>query len=137
MADLALIRQGLADNLSAIDGLHVTAYLISKPLLPAAEIEPAGTTYDIAGSRGLDRWKFLVRVFVGLTSDKHAQQRLDLMLAGSGDGSVKEAIEADTTLGGTVDDLRVTSVSGYRIYGAEKASPVLGAEWAIEVLSTP
>lgn len=136
MAALATIRAGIAANLSTISGLNASAYVRSKPPLPAAEVEPDGTTYDLAMGRGLDRMKMRVRVFVGLISDTGAQKRLDLMLASTGATSVKTAIEADRQLGGAVADLRVTGVSGYRIYGADGPSPVLGAEWDIEVLTS-
>jgi hypothetical protein len=136
MAALAAIREGLADNLAAISGLHASAYVRSKPPLPAAEVEPAGTTYDLAMGRGLDRFDMRVRVFVGLVSDNAAQKRLDLMLASTGATSVKTALETDRTLAGAASDLRVTSCSGYQIYGADGPSPVLGAEWTVEVLTS-
>ena len=42
-------------------------------------------------------------------SERTGQDKLDKYLSGSGDYSIKAAIEADRTLDGSVDTLRVTS----------------------------
>ncbi|MBX5461640.1 MAG: hypothetical protein IRZ28_11190 [Steroidobacteraceae bacterium] len=131
---MADIRTGLAANLAPIPGLQESPWLLSNPTPPAAEIQPDEVDYDQALGRGLDRWRFTVRVFAGFTSDVGAQKLLDLMLAPSGPRSVKAALESDCTLGGKVDDLRVTRCSGYRLYGRDGGPSVLGAEWQVEVL---
>lgn len=142
MADPALLRAGLAANLATIDGLQENAYLLTNPTPPAAEIEPAPIEYDLAMQRGLDKWQFIVRVFVGMTSDVGAQKRLDTFMQSDGDTSIKAALESDPTLGGAADDLIVTKCSGYKIFAREIATasgrgsaggPLLGAEWTVEV----
>lgn len=132
MATLKDIRAGLAANLEAIQGLQVSAYALSNPTAPCVEIVPADIEYDGAFGRGHDSWTVTVRVFVGMASDVGAQKRLDLHLASSGADSVKAAVESDATLGGAVDDCRVTTATGYRVYGAE--GRLLGAEWTVEAI---
>lgn len=134
-ATLAQIRTGLAANLASITGLAQSAYVLSNPTPPAAEIEPGAVEYDQAFGRGHDRWAMTVRVFVGLTTDIGAQKRLDTYLAPSGATSVKTALESDLTLGGTVQDLHVTGCSGYRVYPRQGQAPVLGAEWQLTVIT--
>src|SRR4051794_6804851 len=103
MASLTEIREALAANLDTLPELQVSPYLLSNPTPPSAEVQPGVTDYDLAGSRGLDRWRFTVRVFVGMTTDIGAQKRLDRMLASSGTESVKQALESDSTLAGAAD----------------------------------
>lgn len=131
MTSLEDIRKGLAQNLSAIPNLQTSPYLLGTPTPPAAEVVPGAIDYDLAMGRGLDRWRLTVRVFVGLTTDRGAQVRLDRMIASAGPQSVKQALEADCSLNGTVDDLRVVNCSGYRQYGDQQ--PILGCEFEVEV----
>lgn len=135
MAALSDIREGLAATLKPIPGLHESAYLLSNPTPPAAEIQPSETEYDHAFGRGCDEWTFVIRVFVGATSDIGAQKRLDGMLASSGASSIKAAVEADPTLGGVVEDLRVTRCTGYRVFAREGGAGVLGAEWEVSIVA--
>lgn len=129
------IRQGLADALEPIPRLNQSAYLLSQPTLPQAEIEPGEIAYDLTFARGFDRYTLTIRVQVGMASNIGAQKTLDRMLAPAGDYSVKAAVEADLTLGGACEDLRVTECTGYRVYVREGGPPALGAEWRVEVFA--
>jgi len=133
MGSIASIRAGLASNLSAIDGLQVSAYALSNPTAPCVEIVPASVDYDQALQRGMDTIRMTVRVFVGMAQDIGAQKQLDLYLEGAGATSVKAAVEANSTLGGACSDLRVVNTTGYRVYGAD--SRLLGAEWEVEIIT--
>ena len=63
--------------------------------------------------RGLDQASVDVFVIVQRISERTGQEKLDAFLAGSGNGSIKTALESDRTLGGLVDTLRViTAESG-------------------------
>lgn len=123
----------LAASLEPIDGLQESPFLLSNPTPPCAEIAPAPIEYDKAFARGTDLIKLIVRVMVGITLDVAAQRRLDQFLATSGPNSIKEALESDGTLGGTVDDVNVTDCSGYRIFKREGGASLLGAEWTVEI----
>jgi hypothetical protein len=136
VASLTDIREALADSLSVIPGLNQSAYLLSNPTPPCAEVQPGETEYDLAMHRGLDRWTLTVRVMVGASTDQGAQRLLDKMIESSGALSVKAAVEADSTLGGACSDCSITRCTGYRLITREGQSPLLGAEWIVEVLAT-
>lgn len=132
MSELGEVREALASNLDeGTEDFQVSAYLLGSPTPPAIEIMPGKLVFDKASSRGLDEWLLTVRAFVGTTTDKGAQKRLDSLISGQG---LKAAAESDRTLGGLVNDLHVTECSGYRIYKREGSAPVLGAEWTVRVL---
>jgi hypothetical protein len=138
-ATLTAIRSGLKANLdplTAVEGMQISAYLLSSPTPPAIQIYPAETEYDLAMGRGLDRWTLTVQAFFALTSDVGSQVSLDALLAPAGPLSVKQAVESDSTLGGLVDDLSVVSCTGYRVYVRDSGGPVLGAEWEVQVLAS-
>ena len=135
MATMEALREALAVNLAGIPGLQQSAYMLGNPTPPCAEVMPATIDYDVTMHRGLDRWNFTVRVYVGATTDIGAQKRLDLMLDSAGTYSVKAAVESDRKLGGDAADLRVKTCSGYRIYERQGGGALLGAEWNVEVLA--
>lgn len=133
MPTLTEVREGLATNLNTISGLQASAYMLANATPPSAEVMPSEIEYDRAFQRGLDKWMLTVRVMVGSASDIGAQKKLDAFLAPSGSSSVKAAIEADDTLGGDVEGLRVTACTGYRLIGRDGQGPALCAEWTVEV----
>jgi hypothetical protein len=133
---VAQIREGLAANLAGIAGVQVSAYMLANPTPPTIHVYPGQIEYDGAMIRGVDRWTMIVQAFVGLVSDIGAQVKLDTFIAPSGAGSVKAGLEADRTLGGLVQSLRVTECSGERVYVREGAGPVLGAEWQVQILAS-
>lgn len=135
MADIADIREGLAANLRAIPELQSSGYLLANPTPPTAEVFPSDIDYDEAMGRGHDMNVFTVRVFVAEVTDIGSQQQMDAYLASAGDRSVKEKLEADRTLGGACQFLRVTGCTGYRRTVMEGRGPVLAAEWRVEVLA--
>lgn len=134
-ASLTEIREGLAEALSAVAGMQVSAWMLSNPTPPAAHVYPDETEYHRAMQNGAEGWTLIVEAFVASNSEIGAQQRLDKMLASSGAESVKEALEADGTLGGIVSDVTVTRTTGYRQYQLPAGQgPALGAQWTVEVL---
>ena len=135
MATIAQIREGIATNLATIADVQVSAYMLAQPTPPAIHVLPGEISYDRASARGLDEVMMLVQAFVAFSSDIGAQKRLDTMLAPSGAGSVKAAIESDPTLGGTVSDLHVRSASGYRSLLVEGRGLVLVVEWTVYIMA--
>jgi hypothetical protein len=133
MAELGEIREALADALSVLPDAQVSAYFLHQPTPPAMHIYPGPMTYDVAFGRGLDLWTFQIQAFVPLTSDIAAQRRLDEWLNAEGSTSIKQAAEADKTLGGLVADLRVISHGGYAPVSIEGRGLMLMAEWTVEV----
>lgn len=137
MSDLAEIRQGLADALAPLneDGswISIYPYMRAEPNPPCIQVMPSEVQYDVAGSRGGDAVYMTIQAFVVANFDTAAQVQLDRLLAGSGPLSIKTLVEADATLGGKVDDLRVTESTGYQVYMLRPGRPVLGADWTVQV----
>lgn len=136
MATLTAIRAGLATALTAaIQNAQCSGYVLANPQTPAFDIYLGETYYDQAANRGLDRWSMRVRALVADSLDIGSQQLLDSFCAPSGAQSVKAALEADLTLGGVVDALQVTGLSGYRKVSAFNRNDIfyMSAEWTVEV----
>ena len=143
MADLAAIRAGIRDLLfSAFPASNVTGYLLVNSWTPAFEVEigNAGVVYDTAMQSGLDEWMFTIRGLAGQNLDLPAQMQLDAWFTTPGTSaspSVKWALEQDRTLGSTVSDSDVLTVSQVRSYTpiATPGSSFFGAEWTLRVIA--
>jgi hypothetical protein len=134
MATITQIRLGLKTNLDKLTGWQVSAYALANPTPPAIQILPGEVIYDQAMHRGLDQVTMLVQAFVQLAADIASQTRLDQLLDPTGPNSLKTTVEADPTLGGTVDDTSVTDATGYQV--AQGANgPVLVCGWSVQVLA--
>jgi len=66
--------------------------------------------------RGADQATITVRVMVARYDDRAALRKLRDFMAGKGAESVMDAIELDRTLGGTVDDSKIVSMRGNRLF---------------------
>jgi hypothetical protein len=133
--NLAAVRAGLAANLGALSNLQTSAYMLAEPTPATAHVVVGDVAYDRAMGRGLDEQTMKVQVFVGLVSDRASQVNLDTYLAGSGSGSVKQALESDPTLGGAAQDVTVKSATGPQILLRPDGTSLLMAEWTIQVLA--
>ena len=103
------VREGLKANLQAIKGMRVYDLIPSPAVAPAAVVGQLDFTFDLNNARGLDQANLDVVVLVQRFTERTGQNELDKYLAGSGDYSIKAAIESDLTLGGACNTLRVTS----------------------------
>ena len=106
---ISQIRDGIKKNISSIDGLRTYDIVPDVIVPPCVVVGQLDFTFDLNNSRGLDQANLDVFVIVQRFSERAAQDKLDKYLAGSGDNSIKAAIESDRTLGGACDTLRVTS----------------------------
>jgi hypothetical protein len=104
--------------------LDTTANVTVYPKAPGAVNIPAGGAAAVVmpatgqfltfgSSVGSDDLAFRVLVLVASADDPLAQDTLDDYLDGSGATAVKAAVEADPTLGGTVDYAVVEGVGDY------------------------
>ena len=132
-ADISDVRVALASALRVIPGMQVSAWQMANATPPCAQITRGPVEYDQAMHGGVHRPNFTVTAYVALVSDQGAQRLLDRYLAADGDLSVKQALEADTTLGGLVQDLHVTGATGEQPYARDQGGPVLGSDWSVEV----
>jgi hypothetical protein len=103
------VRDAIKANLQTITNLRVYDLIPDVIVPPCAVVGQLDFTFDIDNMRGLDQASIDVYVIVQRISERSGQDKLDLLLAGSGNGSIKTAIESDRTLGGLVDTLRVIS----------------------------
>ena len=133
MSDISAIREALASSLLTIPGMQISAWQLANATPPCAQISRGPVDYDQAMQGGVHRPNFTVTAYVALVSDQGAQRLLDRYLAADGDLSVKQAIEADRTLGGLVQDLHVTGATGEQPYARDQGGPVLGSDWTVEV----
>lgn len=135
-----MIRPAIGVNLAHLieaEDLQFTPYMLAEPTPPTVQVLGSGDIfYDVAMQRGGDQNEVIVQAFVSLVADIAGQMKLDRLLMSSGDSSMKEAIERDTTLGGNVDDLRVVRSSGHTIYRTKQNEQVIGSTWYVQVEST-
>ena len=103
------IREGIKQNLSSIEGLRCYDLVPDVIVPPCVVVGQLDFTFDLNNARGLDQANLDVFVIVQRFSERTGQDKLDTYLAGSGDKSIKAAIESDRTLGGACNTLRVTS----------------------------
>lgn len=138
MAKIRDIRRGIAANvLAALPQSQCTGYLLENPQSPAFEVEFSGIEYEGAMARGLDTYEFTIRGLASSTVlDSQAQQILDLWLESTGSTSIKAALEADRTLGGSANDAEVIRVGPIREFSpiSSPGTKYYGAEWTLRVL---
>jgi len=114
MATNAAIRDGIADRLDTITGLHVHRVWPGQLNAPAAVVSRRQTRFDQTFD-GVDDFTFAVTLFVQFANDRVAQEQLDGYLSVAGASSVVAAIDGDPTLGGVVDFARVTTAEQERL----------------------
>lgn len=135
MPSLYEIRAELKTRLATIAGLRTFGFVPDQLPVPAAFVGALESVdFDTTMQRGCDRWLIPVRVGVSRATDRAAQAALDTYLAGSGERSIKAALEGDATLGGTAYTVRVQSAAKYGVF-EHAGAQYLGAEWLVEVIA--
>jgi|SRR5215471_14857917 len=134
MADLGAIRQGMANALEAITDVQVSPVLLADPTPPLLQVYPAEVTFDGAANRGMDEFEFVVEAVMPFSTDIGSQVELDKLMAGSGPRSVKQALEADDSLGGTCQDVQVTRISDYGVAQRPDGLAVLACRFYVHGL---
>jgi len=144
VSTLVEIAEGLAAALQpvkdVIDDLQVYPYWLLNPTPPAIDIYPGDPFQDGTGFDPAKKALFwTVRARVTTADQDNSQINLLSMLDPVLATSVEQALIADPTLGGLVDDVTVVNEfpTGYREYVADTAvnGRLLGAEWRVEVLT--
>jgi hypothetical protein len=130
------VRTRLKTALQAITGLRVMDYVPDSTNVPTnnafAVVGQLSMNYDYTLNRGFDFATCNIIVMVGRMSEKDGQARLDGLLSSSGSTSIKQAIEADVTLGGALQTLRVVSASPGTITSA--SIDYLSYQYAVELI---
>jgi len=130
------VRTNLKTALQAITGLRVMDYVPDSTNVPTnnayAVVGQLSMNYDYTLNRGFDFATCNIIVMVGRMSEKDGQARLDGLLSSSGSTSIKRAIEADVTLGGALQTLRVVSASPGTITSA--SIDYLSYQYAVELI---
>ncbi len=107
---ISSLRGGAATALDTIAAIRTVYDYIpdTAPATPSAIVGNVSIDWDDANARGLDAATFSVYVVVSRMSERSGADTLDSLLAGSGAGSVKTALEAGGNLGGSCSTMRVT-----------------------------
>jgi hypothetical protein len=135
MADIQLIRQGLATNLATIPGLRTSVDIPDNPNPPMAMIQLVRADYHQDFRNGMTEYTFAVQVVVGRQDDRTAQRKLDAYCNSDSVSSVKRAIESNRNLGGNAFDTVVTQMSSYGSVLVNDTT-YLAAEFAVRVLAS-
>jgi len=106
--NLSDIRKGLLGQLALVRGLRVSEHVPEQVNPPAAIITRAEVDYTQNMSGGLTEWSMQVQLIAGRMADQQSQRQIDAWLSWDGDQSVRQALEADRTLGGNCQTSRVT-----------------------------
>ena len=109
ITNISGVRDALGKNLETINGLRVYDTIPDVVVPPCAVVGQLDFTFDVNNMRGLDQASVDIFVIVQRFSERAGQDKLDNLLAGTGNGSIKTALESDRSLGGLVDTLRVIS----------------------------
>lgn len=134
MAALTDISEGLKNALLNIDGVRAFDYVPDQLPVPCGVVTPESVEYDTTMRRGADTYLMNVSMIVARATDRWAQSALAGYVAGSGDSSVKAAIEADPTLGGVAQTLRVTRAGSISRYQQGDVT-YLVVEFTVEVIA--
>ena len=130
------VRTNLKTALSTITGMRIFDYVPDSTNIPTnnafAIVGQLTMNYDFTLNRGFDSASCQIIVVVGRMSEKDGQSRLDGLLASSGSTSIKTAIEADKTLSGAVQTLRVVSASPGTITSAN--IDYLSYQYSVELI---
>ena len=94
---LADVMYQLANALEGIPGLQVDPHPVGKVVVPQAIVSyPTDIVFDETYSRGMDRMELNVILVVGKTIDIATRTAISAYCDGSGDQSIKAALEDGT-----------------------------------------
>jgi|DEB3_MinimDraft_2_1074329.scaffolds.fasta_scaffold38726_2 ABC-type xylose transport system substrate-binding protein len=108
---VSTVRDNLKTQLSSISGLRIYDTVPDSINTPAAVVGMLDMDFDATMNRGYDRATLDVILITGRMSERSAQNTLDTYLSGSGNSSIKTVVEANKTLSGAVQTLRVTAAT--------------------------
>jgi len=133
----AEIADALADALSDLTGtedIEVASRMVFSPGQAQIDIYPADPAEEDVtfGPESRTHW-WTIRMRTATADGESVQDFLLASRAPAGDGSVREALLTDPTLGGLVDNIQIQGPSGYRFYSdpSGSATRYVGQEWKV------
>lgn len=105
------VRDNLKTQLATISGMRCYDTIPDSINVPAAIVGMLDFEFDMSMLRGADKATLDIIVVTGRMSERSAQNALDSYLSGSGATSVKTVVEANPTLSGACQTLRVTTAT--------------------------
>jgi hypothetical protein len=131
--NIADVMDELGTALGTIPELRVFPYWADRVTPPAAVVAwPDPLTFDATMGRGLDRMTIPVIVMVGAFNSRTTRDAMAKYLAGSGDMSVKQAIERHHTNAYDSVRVRTAEVNSYTVGGTE----LLAATFDVDLIGT-
>lgn len=79
--------------------------------------------------------QFAVRVMAGSLGDERAEELLDELIEPEGERSVKQLLEADSTIDGLVIDATVTRCTGWQTFPHPDGTAAIGATWTVNTIT--
>lgn len=111
-ATVSAVKAGLATRLQTITGLRTFNEQPAQVNAPIGFANLDAIVYHRTMRTSMVEMQFTVSVIVSRADERTGMASVDAYTSPTGDKSVKQAIEADRTLGGIVDDLQVESATG-------------------------
>lgn len=130
------LRDGLRENLKAIQGIQVSRYFLVNPTPPGIHILPPSVEYHGSMHSGLTTYTFTIQAFTSLSGsagDISSQILLDELLDETGPRSVVAALEADPTLGGVAQDVTVDTAASAQPQQTLEGLVLLTSDWTARV----
>lgn len=131
-ATITTAAQALKDALTTIAGLRVYDHIADSFQTPAAMVAIETVDYHQAFRGGDSVYTFRISLLVARTDDRTAQRKLEAFLSYSGDQSIRQAIEADPTLGLKIQTCVVTSGGNIAAIQVNEAT-YLGVDFDVTV----
>lgn len=129
--DVRAARRALADALRAVPGLRCHPRMPDTIAPPAAVVLRRETRYNPAVDVGADL-TLAVRLYLSISNAEGSQDKLDDYLAPAGTLSLRAAIDADPTLGGTVQWATATGAEAEGLVDV-KGMDYISADLIVEV----
>lgn len=82
---------------------------------------------------GRQKFRMIVRAYVGDPADEVRQAALDVLLDETEDGSIRAGLAADGPHDELIQSFQIVGNTGWRTWQLKDSPPVLGAEWTVEV----
>jgi hypothetical protein len=129
---LGEIRDALAVAVKTINGMRAAEHMPEQINPPMVVIQLDRLDFHGAMQGGLRTFQFLLIAIVGRMGERASQDLLDRVTDFDGPDSIRQAVEADPTLGGVVWACKVTGARSIRPINIGDAA-YLGVEFEVEV----